>query len=363
MIHPVTAELTYRADRTPLVAPGQMDCHVRDMTATIAADLPLWRVQKVLAEHGQWLPIDGDASQPIGALVSVDTSGPLRLGFGAWRDLLLGAQFTNGKGDLITAGGRTVKNVAGYDLTKFMVGQRDIFGKLVTITTRTYRRPAGAVVVRLPPDALNVGKLFPSPFRPQWALLTPEALWLGYLGDEASLDFYQRSLSLPALRGRAGVGVADQSRSPLQSSNEPPPQPSHGLPGEGADVPSTVVRRSLEEDIAHRAKLWNIDGSIVFRASIPPARLNELGPAIAAVHWSAADAAFGVVVGAVDSESSAELVAAAVTALQGTIKLSGGMFGKLISVTTTTAERHLLERLKAAFDPDNRLNPLPWTAS
>ena len=75
-----------------------------------------------------------------------NSTGPLRLGYGAWRDLLLGVQFTNGRGELITAGGRTVKNVAGYDLTKFMVGSHGVFGRLVTITTRTYRRPDRALV-------------------------------------------------------------------------------------------------------------------------------------------------------------------------------------------------------------------------
>ena len=63
------------------------------------------------------------ATKALGRLVEHNSSGPLRLGYGAWRDLLLGCQFHNGRGELITAGGRTVKNVAGYDLTKFMVGQ------------------------------------------------------------------------------------------------------------------------------------------------------------------------------------------------------------------------------------------------
>src|SRR5688500_14037026 len=99
------------------------------MSATIAADVTLAQVQNALAPTGQWLPIDGQPDLPIGQLVETNSSGPLRLGYGHWRDLLLGAQFHNGSGDLITAGGRTVKNVAGYDLTKFMVGHRGVFGR------------------------------------------------------------------------------------------------------------------------------------------------------------------------------------------------------------------------------------------
>src|SRR6478609_9638287 len=128
----------FRANREALVPPGGADLHARDMSATF------------------------------GGLLERNSSGPLRLGYGAWRDLLLGVQFTNGRGELITAGGRTVKNVAGYDLTKFMVGQRGVFGRLVSVTTRTYVRPAGAIVATFPPTADVLAALLPTPLRPQW---------------------------------------------------------------------------------------------------------------------------------------------------------------------------------------------------
>src|SRR5437899_1480928 len=97
----------FRPDRTPLVPPGGADLHARDMTATFSADVTLADAQAKLAELGQWLPIDGDASWTLGRLVESNSTGPLRLGYGAWRDLLLGCQFLNGRGQLITAGGRT----------------------------------------------------------------------------------------------------------------------------------------------------------------------------------------------------------------------------------------------------------------
>src|SRR3954452_7500501 len=159
---------TFRADRTPLVSPGQIDHQVADMSATVAADVPLRVVQETLARSGQWLPIDGDPEKSVGELVANNSSGPLRLGYGAWRDLLLGAQFHNGRGELITAGGRTVKNVAGYDLTKFIVGQRGVFARLITITVRTYRRPAGAVLATFKPELQLVNELIPSPLKPHW---------------------------------------------------------------------------------------------------------------------------------------------------------------------------------------------------
>src|SRR5947207_481037 len=137
-------ESTQRTACEPLVPPGGFELLARDMTATFSADCSLKFVQQKLGEIGQWLPVDGDANTTLGSLVEANSTGPLRLGFGGWRDLLLGAQFPNGRGELITAGGKTVKNVAGYDLTKFMIGGHGIFGRIVTVTTRTYRTPDAA---------------------------------------------------------------------------------------------------------------------------------------------------------------------------------------------------------------------------
>src|SRR6476469_9014988 len=163
------ADLKYRPTHEPLAEPGGADLHARDMTATFSAEMTLAEAQRRLGEVGQWLPVDGWPGATLGRLVEVNSTGPLRLGFGAWRDLLLGVQFLNGRGELITAGGRTVKNVAGYDLTKFMVGQGGVFGRILTITTRTYLRPTGALLARFAPDVWQINRLLPRPYRPQWA--------------------------------------------------------------------------------------------------------------------------------------------------------------------------------------------------
>ena len=318
------ADLAYRPPRDPLVSPGGIDCHLRDMTATVSAQVTLGHLQWTLAQHGQWLPVDGDDDQPIGSLVTCDSTGPLRLGYGAWRDLLLGAQFTNGQGELITAGGRTVKNVAGYDLTKFIVGQRGIFGTLVTLTMRTYRQPAGAILAKHPPDVRIISRLIPTSLRPQWAMLTADALWCGYLSDNATLSFY---------------------RSALASSD-----------------PIEVIDRSLDQDIAYRHQHWNVDGPVAFRASVPPARLGELALRLGSSRW-AADAAFGVATGTLDSEDQAEPIRQGVQSAGGTLKLFRGAYGPILDLSTTPAERQIIERLKVAFDPGHKLNPLPWPNS
>src|SRR4051812_6146953 len=99
MIEPVLQ----RPPREPLVPPGGSDLHQRDMTATFSADLSLHQAQDLLLAASQWLPIDGDPDATLGQLIESNSTGPLRLGYGAWRDLLLGVQFRNGRGDLISA--------------------------------------------------------------------------------------------------------------------------------------------------------------------------------------------------------------------------------------------------------------------
>ena len=322
-MRPMSGTPHHRPPHAPLVSPGGMDLHARDMTATFSADCPLRFVQWKLAELGQWLPVDGSPDATIGTLVEQNSTGPLRLGFGAWRDLLLGAQFTNGRGELITAGGRTVKNVAGYDLTKFMVGGHGVFGRLVTVTTRTYRRPDAALLVRYGPKEVNVGALLSSPLRPQWALLTTVGLHTGYLGDERTIDWYEANV------------------------------PSTG--------PADVRRWDVQQDVERRANEWSTydrpqHGKFPFRAAVPPARLKEFWDGLGHIS-RVAEVAFGIVIGAPLHDGDAQTVRDAAAAVGGTVRFGSGA---TLDVSTNPAERQIIERLKTAFDPDNRLPPLPW---
>lgn len=307
---------TFRADRSPLVTPGQAELHVSDMTATFAADLTLAVVQNKLAEVSQWLPIDGDASWTLRQLIETNSTGPLRLGYGAWRDLLLGCQFQNGNDELITAGGRTVKNVAGYDLTKFMIGQRGIFGRLVTITTRTYRRPIAAILARFAPDAHLINRLLPTPCRPQWLAHTAEATLCGYMGDQRTLDYYRSAL------------------------------PAH--------QPIEIIHRSLDEDIAHRAQLWQFAGvDHSFRAAVPPAKVLEFARAAQFQQWCA-DGAFGIVIG-LTTPADHQRIRKAAQAAGGSVYFieEGRALPDL-----DAPQRALLQRLKDAFDPQGKLKAL-----
>lgn len=310
-------QLTYRAEREPLVSPDGIELYPRDMTATLGAQASLAAVQAKLADVNQWLPIDGDANAPVGRLVEENSTGPLRLGFGAWRDLLLGMQFLNGRRELISAGGRTMKNVAGYDLTKFMVGQRQVFGRLATITTRTYLRPSASLHARFSPDA-KITDLIPTPLRPQWSILTPEGLSVGYLGDRRTIEF---------VRGRL-----------------PNTRPTEI--GEIADLPADQQRR---------AALWNLE-NLTLRAAIAPSHLAQFAAAAGLTRW-VADAAFGLLLS--NQQIDPSKARSAIEAVGGS--LLHFHEGKLLaSPAPDAALLSLMKDLKAAFDPDNTLEPLPW---
>ena len=111
---------------------------------TVGAGLSLNALQERLKEHNQWLPIRPPffkENSTIGRLVALAACGPERLLYGAPRDLLLGLRFINSAGNLISAGGRVVKNVAGYDLTRLITGSAGTLGFITEVTWRVSTLP------------------------------------------------------------------------------------------------------------------------------------------------------------------------------------------------------------------------------
>ncbi|MBI2924331.1 MAG: FAD-binding oxidoreductase [Verrucomicrobia bacterium] len=133
-----------------------------DMTVTVQAGLTLAQLQARLAERGQWLPID--PPQPdrlsIGALLATNASGPRRYGHGTIREHLLGIRVALADGRLIKAGGKVVKNVAGYDLCKLFVGSYGSLGVIAEATFKVQPLPEAEQPVQARCDSLDeAGKL------------------------------------------------------------------------------------------------------------------------------------------------------------------------------------------------------------
>ena len=129
-----------------------------DLVATTEAGLSLREFQRRLRERGQWLPVDppDDGTATVGGVVATALSGPLRVGFGPLRSFVIGLRATLADGSAIKAGGKVVKNVAGYDLCKLFTGSYGTLGLITEITFKLRPWPAErrTVVATGPPATL-----------------------------------------------------------------------------------------------------------------------------------------------------------------------------------------------------------------
>ncbi|HEX6627069.1 MAG TPA: FAD-binding protein [Gemmatimonadaceae bacterium] len=114
-----------------------------DLTITVRAGTTLSEIASATNERNQWLPLDpyGTADGSIGATIATASAGPLASNFGLPRDLVLGLEFVNGRGEIVRAGGRVVKNVAGFDLSRLLTGSWGSLGVITEITLRLYALP------------------------------------------------------------------------------------------------------------------------------------------------------------------------------------------------------------------------------
>jgi glycolate oxidase FAD binding subunit len=118
-----------------------------DMTITVEAGTRWADLTAILAKHGQWLPVDVPHPDraTVGGAIAVDVSGPRRLGRGTFRDWIIGITVVNDRGELCSAGGRVVKNVAGYDLGKLYTGSLGSFGIIARVTFKLQPIPPARV--------------------------------------------------------------------------------------------------------------------------------------------------------------------------------------------------------------------------
>ncbi|OAI56634.1 hypothetical protein AYO47_01980 [Planctomyces sp. SCGC AG-212-M04] len=176
-----------------------IDYPARDMTITVESGIRIADLQKTMATEGQRLPIDvPDARRAtLGGAIAANTSGPRRFGQGTFRDYVIGISAVDGIGRPFSAGGRVVKNVAGYDLCKLLVGS---LGTLAVITQ---------VTLKLRPVA--------EAHRVYWlTAASPEQIeaWLVRLGLSQT-----RPVAIEVLNKRAIAAVAAESRVELPAGD------------------------------------------------------------------------------------------------------------------------------------------------
>ena len=122
-----------------------------ELTFTALAGTPATEVAATLADEGQYLPFDpplAAAGATLGGVVAAGTSGPNAFRHGGVRDFLIGVRFIDGTGRLVSGGGKVVKNAAGFDLAKLMIGSAGRLGVLVQLSFKVFPRPRATVTLR-----------------------------------------------------------------------------------------------------------------------------------------------------------------------------------------------------------------------
>jgi glycolate oxidase FAD binding subunit len=131
-----------------------------DFTAILGAGVTLAAAQAAFAEHGQMLALDAPGAEgaTIGGLVATADAGPRRQKYGTPRDLVIGITVALPDGTVAKAGGKVIKNVAGYDLAKLNAGAFGTLGVITQVAVRLHPLPEGTATARLvrsDPDELG----------------------------------------------------------------------------------------------------------------------------------------------------------------------------------------------------------------
>jgi glycolate oxidase FAD binding subunit len=324
-----------------------LDYAPEELVLTAQPGAKLKDLEKLVAAEGQMLPFEpprltkllGARGEPtLGGALAANLSGPRRIKAGAARDHLLGFSAISGRGEAFKAGGKVVKNVTGYDLSKLMAGS---WGTLAVMTEVTI-------------------KVLPKP-------KTEATLLLFGLDERRAMQAMARAMSAPAeVSGAAHVPVAVAVQPPLAAEMSVT-----ALRLEGFDASIAARAALLGEtlrdfgradvlDARHSRGFWGQireveafhgDDRPLWRVSVPPAAGWRIGEALGTVIYDWA----GGLVWALSADAQA--VRAAAQAAGGHATLWRGAAALAAFQPLDGPLAALSGRVKAAFDPQNILNP------
>ena len=173
-----------------------------EMTVACGAGTMVAELDDALLAHGQCVAIP--PSGTVGGALAVGRSGVRRLGYGPIRDTVLQVRYVSAAGEVVKAGGATVKNVSGFDLCRLLVGSRGTLGFLGDVILRTRPRARFEQWFSGPLDPAEVlARLY----RPTAALWDGTTVWVLLEGDERDVD--EQVAGLPSAAGRRSAGAPD----------------------------------------------------------------------------------------------------------------------------------------------------------
>ena len=180
-----------------------------DLTCTVESGVRLSELRATLAAAGQRLSLDPPGDPTIGGLLARNVSGPLRHRFGAPRDLVLGATLVLGDGTIANAGGKVVKNVAGYDLARLVCGSEGRLAFIVRASFRLHPLPkvSRTLVVETDETATVAQRLLASQLQPSALdVLHPGRVAVLFEGSERAVE-----AQVSSARALVGGAASDPS--------------------------------------------------------------------------------------------------------------------------------------------------------
>ncbi|MBL8816314.1 MAG: FAD-binding oxidoreductase [Planctomyces sp.] len=343
-----------------------VDYPARDMTITVEAGMTVGQLREVLRSESQQLPLDTHSNTvSIGSLVAGDHSGPRRTGYGTVRDYLIGMEAVDGRGRIFHAGGRVVKNVAGYDFCRLAAGSRGQIGVLTRLTFKLKPCPASAAIAVVGCPTLKIleqvlNRLNLSATRPTILdVLNPAAMKSVQTPDSSSMS--PRGLNAFDIDGHAAFilagfeGTQSVCRWQLDSLREETQPDGCSFTEIPEQTPDTVY--GLSQRITARQHSTP-DSGWLFRLTVPPsssvAAISLADPGSVEVFGRASHGSLYYRPASLSRPPECSLEASLREQLSHVVTDSHGVMSDLNSAVgkTTTNHSTLIRSLLKAFDPE-----------
>ncbi len=334
-----------------------VDYPARDMTITVGAGITMNELREALAAESQQLPVDCAASDraTLGGVIATNHSGPRRYGHGTMRDYVIGIRAVNGLGEAFAAGGRVVKNVAGYDFCKLLTGSMGTLGIITEVTLKLKPLPpAGAWMICQPRDAVHaeqvLARLVESATTPNlielisgdcWQNvprvtgLETQAIVVGFEGSVTQVDWMTEQLA------------SEWKEVGLESTKVTDPQAAD-------ELYRHLTEFSSDEEAAMVVKLTVLPSAVTRTVE----QLRRIEPKVAVQ----AHAGNGIVIAKfADYPGSTSPMKAIAAASKGTATILSNPSGAEMTHHNVWGAADvpfdIMQRVKQAFDPNNILNP------
>ncbi len=178
---------------------GIIDYDPSELVISARCGTPLSEVESTLAQHDQFLAFEPPAfadDPTLGGIIATGLSGPRRLQAGAARDFVLGARLLAADGEVLRFGGRVMKNVAGFDVSRLLCGSLGIFGIITEVSIKVMPRPRAELTMRIEMPAAEALREFNRwggrPLPISAASWHEGAAWIRLSGSEPAVEGARR---------------------------------------------------------------------------------------------------------------------------------------------------------------------------